>query len=370
MTGLTVEKKTKSIKSCSVTELAKPYHIGSVRIETPVVLAPMADVTNGAYRRLVKRIGNPGLVVTELISTMAVRHKSERTMRMFDVTEDQHPMAVQLFGSDPEIMAEAARVAVDEGADIIDINMGCWVPKVCKTGGGAAMMKDEATACRVVEAIIKAVSVPVTVKTRAGWDYGHLATAGLAKRLEETGVQAFALHARYAVQGHTGNADWDLIRQIKQAVSKPVIGNGDVKTPQDAERMLRETGCDGVMIGRAAIGNPWAVRDIVHYLRTGILLDPPDYDERVAGALEHLRGLASKMGEHCAVRHLRGQLPHYLRGYPGAARIRESIHAANTIAEVEAIFAAHRDRIHELPDGIVSEVSDSIAEADRQPVLV
>ena len=322
-----------------------PYYIGPICIDPPVVLAPMADVTNGAYRRIVKRIGNPGLLVTELISTTAIHYKSERTMTMFDVTDEQRPLAVQLFGSDPAIMAEAARVAVGEGADIIDINMGCWVPKVCKTGGGAAMMRDEATACRVAEAIVAAVNVPLTVKTRAGWDYGHLATAGLAKRLEEAGAQAFALHARFAVQGHTGNADWNLIAEIKQAVTKPVVGNGDIKTPQDAARMLRETGCDGVMIGRAAIANPWIIRDTIHYLQTGEILPSATYAERVETALRHVRDLANRMGEDRAVRHLRGQLPHYVRGYRGASLVRDAIHSACTIAEVERIFAEHAEKI-------------------------
>lgn len=321
----------------------------------------MADVTNGAYRRLVKRIGAPGLVVTELISTMALHYKSQRTMTMFDVTDDQHPLAVQLFGADPAIMAEAARVAVGEGADILDINMGCWVPKVCKTGAGAAMMRDEATACRVVEAIIAAVKVPVTVKTRAGWDYGHLATAGLAQKLEQVGAAAFALHGRFAMQGHSGDADWNLIRELKQSVSRPVVGNGDIKTPQDAERMFLETGCDGVMIGRAAIGNPWIVRDTVHYLRTGELLPPPDFEERVAAALTHVCDLARVLGEDRAVRHLRGQLPHYLRGYRGASRVRELIHQATTIAQVEAIFAEARERLEDEPAPALWDTADTSA---------
>lgn len=317
------------------------YLVGSIAISPPVVLAPMADVTNGAFRRLVKRIAGPGLVTTELISTTAIHYGSARTMAMFDVTEDQRPIAVQLFGADPAIMAEAARVAVNEGADIIDVNMGCWVPKVCKTGGGAAMMNDQETACRVVEALVRAVDVPVTVKTRAGWDYGHLATAGLARRLEQVGAAAFALHARFAVQGHTGDADWQLIRDLKQVVSKPVIGNGDVKTPADAARMMEETGCDGIMIGRAAIGNPWIVRDTIAYLRTGIVPAPPTWEERVDTALWHVCDLARSLGEDRAVRHLRGQLPHYVRGYPGAARVRDQIVAACSIAEVDAIFRAH-----------------------------
>ena len=258
---------------------------------------------------------------------------------MFDITEDQHPVAVQLFGSDAAIMAEAARVAVGEGADIIDINMGCWVPKVCKTGGGAAMMKDEATACRVVEAIVKAVKVPVTVKTRAGWSYGHLATAGLAQKLEGVGAQAFALHARFAVQGHSGSADWNLIKEIKQAVTKPVIGNGDIKSPQDAERMFKETGCDGVMIGRAAIANPWIIRDTVHYLKTGELLPPVTYEERVEVAMEHLHDLMGVLGEDRAIRHLRGQLPLYFSGIPGASRLRGRLQTACTVEEIEAGLA-------------------------------
>ena len=326
-----------------------PYYIGSIAIDPPVVLAPMADVTNGAYRRLVKRIGGPGLLVTELISTTAIHHKSARTMTMFDVTDAQHPLAVQLFGADPAIMAEAARVAVGEGADIIDINMGCWVPKVCKTGGGAAMIKDEAAACRVVEAIVGAVSAPVTVKTRAGWDYGHLATAGLARKLEEAGAQAFALHARYAVQGHTGSADWKLIAGIKQVVTKPVVGNGDIKAPEDAARMMRETGCDGVMIGRAAIGNPWIIRDTVHYLRTGERLPPPTFEERYEAAMAHVCDLADKLGEHIAVRNLRGQLPHYVRGYHGVSYLREAMVRVDTIEGVRAIFEDARRHVREEP---------------------
>lgn len=329
----------------SVPSLPSGYYVGAVYISPPVVLAPMADVTNGAFRRLVKRIGGPGLLVTELISTMALHYKSARTMSMFDITPDQHPLAVQIFGADPVIMAQAARIAVDEGADIIDINMGCWVPKVCKTGGGAAMMKDEDTACRVVSAIAEAVSIPVTVKTRAGWDYGNFATARFAVRLQEAGAQAFALHARYAVQGHTGDADWSLIAAVSQAVTCPVVGNGDVRTPQDAERMLRETGCAGVMIGRAAIGNPWVIRDTIAYLQTGLIPQPPDFNERAATAVEHVRDLANVLGEGPAVRNLRSQLPQYVRGYPGASHLRDKIVQANTIQEVEDLFSLHHDYI-------------------------
>jgi nifR3 family TIM-barrel protein len=200
------------------------------------------------------------------------------------------------------------------------------------------MLKDEETAVRVAEAMVKAVSVPVTVKMRAGWDLANLNSVPLAKRLESVGVQAFALHGRTAVQGYEGSADWRWIRAIKKAVSVPVTGNGDIKTPQDAARMLRETGCDGVMIGRAAIGNPWMLRDTAHYLRTGEVPPPPSLDERRDTAMIHLRDLANSLGEDRAVRHLRGQIPMYVKGYRGASEARERIVRAVTIPEVEEIL--------------------------------
>lgn len=315
-------------------ERCQGFFIGSIPISPPVVLAPMADVTNGAYRRLAKRIGGPGLVVTEFISTVALHYGSQKTLTMFDITPDQYPVAVQIFGADPAMVAEAARVAVDKGAAIVDINMGCWVPKVCKTGAGAALIRDQDTACRVAEAVVRAVKVPVTVKTRPGWQYGDFATAALAKRFEEIGIQAIALHARFAVQGHSGAADWELIRRLKASLTIPVIGNGGIETPFQAARMLQETGCDGVMVGHAAIGNPWILRDIAHYLQTGELLPPPSLQERVEAALSHLQDLASTMGEERAVRHLRGQIPLYFRGLPYASRFRERMNLASTVQDV------------------------------------
>ena len=336
--GLEHSFQPASVLSHPMLHAIKPYSAGALSIFPPVVLAPMADVTNGSFRRIVKNIGGVGLVVTELISTAALHHGSKRTLQMFDITPDQEPVAVQIFGADPAMMAEAAVVAEGQGAAIIDINMGCWVPKVCKTGAGAAMMKDEDAACRIVQAIVDAVKVPVTVKMRAGWNYGHLATAGLARKLEEIGVSAFALHARFARQGHSGDADWKLIAEMKAALRSPVIGNGDVKSPEDALRMLVETGCDGVMVGRAAIGNPWLLRDISAYLLTGIVPDPPTPQERVETALVHVEDLACKIGESPAVRHLRGQLPHYIKDIRGASEVRDTMRRADTILEIRAVF--------------------------------
>ena len=203
------------------------------------------------------------------------------------------------------------------------------------------MMKDEATACRAVEAIASAVKLPVTVKTRAGWDYGQFATVGFAKQLTAAGARCIALHARYAVQGHTGDADWDLIRQVKQAVDCPVIGNGDVRSPEDALRMLRETGCDGVMIGRAAIGNPWVVRDVAAALTGSPVPASPSLTERGLAAIKHVTDLANHIGEELAVKSLRAQLPLYVKGYPGASFLRDRIVQAVKIKEVEELFALH-----------------------------
>lgn len=318
--------------------IARPFAIREIVIDPPVVLAPMADVTNGAFRRLCKRIGNPGLLCTEQISTMALHYRSQRTYQMFDWTEEEYPLSVQLFGADPQVMAEAAKIVEDRGANIVDINMGCWVPKVCRQGAGAALLRDAKTAMKVVEAVVRAVSLPVTVKMRAGWSAAELTSVPLARAFEQIGVRAFALHGRTAQQGFEGSADWNWIADIKEAVSVPVIGNGDVRQPEDARRMLEATGCDGVMIGRAAIGNPWVLRDTAHYLRTGQRLPPPSLAERLEAALIHVQDFARTIGEERAVRHLRGQLPHYVKGFAGASAAREQIVQATRIEQVCAIL--------------------------------
>lgn len=318
--------------------IARPFAIGDIVIDPPVVLAPMADVTNGAFRRLCKRIGNPGLLCTEQISTMALHYRSQRTYQMFDWTEEEYPLSVQLFGANPQVMAEAAKIVEDRGANIVDINMGCWVPKVCRQGAGAALLRDAKTALKVVEAVVRAVSVPVTVKMRAGWSAAELTSVPLARAFEQIGVRAFALHGRTAQQGFEGSADWNWIADIKEAVSVPVVGNGDVRQPEDARRMLEATGCDGVMIGRAAIGNPWVLRDTAHYLRTGQRLPPPSLAERLEAALIHVQDFARTIGEERAVRHLRGQLPLYVKGFAGASAAREQIVQATRIEQVRAIL--------------------------------
>ncbi len=308
------------------------------------MLAPMAGQTNHAFRTLCRKMGGCGLVCTELISSTALQYKSsrKRTLQRFDWHADESPFAVQLFGSDPYEMAEAARLVVGQGADIVDINMGCWVPKVAKKGGGAALLKDVCTAAAVVEAVVQAVEVPVTVKVRSGWSAENPTAVEFARVAEQIGVAAVTVHARYAEQGFQGRADWSMIRQVKDALREiPVIGNGDVTNAEDARRMFAETGCDAVMIGRAALGNPWIFRQIMHELETGLPLPEPSIAERAAAALEQARLTleTTALAPIVAIRELRGQLIKYIVAMPDATSVREGIIRAESLAEIEAALA-------------------------------
>jgi tRNA-dihydrouridine synthase B len=317
----------------------KPFWIGSVLVDPPVVLAPMEDVTNIAFRLLAKEIGGPGLMFTEFISANAIHYGADKSRRKMTVDERERPLGIQIFGSDPAIMAETARIAEDMGADLVDINMGCWVPKVVRLGSGAALLKEPDAAAAVVEAVAGAVKIPVTVKLRAGWDHSQLAAPELAPRFESAGAQAITLHARTARQGMGGAADWNLIADIKTRVKVPVMGNGDIRAPEDAERMLLETGCDGVMIGRAAVSNPWFLRSVAAYLGGEPLPPEPTMEERRNVALRHVRAHVEFLGdERRAVSSLRGQLTGYLKGFERAAAYRERLCRASSIAEVDAIL--------------------------------
>lgn len=321
-----------------------PIFIGNIRIDPPLFLAPMAGQTNHAFRTLCRQQGGLGLVCTELISSHALQYKGsrERTLRMFDWMDEQRPVAVQLFGSDPAQMAEAAQLVEEYGADIVDINMGCWVPKVAKGGAGAALMRDVCTATAVVKAVVDAVKVPVTVKIRAGWSPDNPTCIPFAQAAEDAGVKAIAVHARFATQGHNGEADWDWIGKVKQTVKHiPVIGNGDVWTGEDAKRMIDRTGCDGVMVGRASLGNPWVFKQIHHYLLTGETLPAPTVLERIrmAQAQARLTIATTNMPEINAIRELRGQLLVYTTGMFDASSVRDGINRAETLEALEAAFA-------------------------------
>lgn len=319
----------------------QPFSIGGISVNPPLTLAPMAGHTNHAFRTLCRDLGGCGLVCSELISSEILKNSGvKRSRHLFDWTPNERPFAVQLFGSDPAAMALAARIVADWGAPIVDINMGCWVPKVAKKGSGAALLKDVCTAALVVEAVARAVDVPVTVKIRSGWEPGQPTAIPFARAAEQAGAQAIAVHARFARQGFQGDADWDIIRQIKTLVNIPVIGNGDVTNAGDAARLLALTGCDGVMIGRAALGQPWIFRQIEHELRTGETLPAPTRAERAAIALEHARrALANADGhETIVVRELRGQLSKYQLDEPGAVHIRNQIVRVETGDDIERLL--------------------------------
>jgi tRNA-dihydrouridine synthase B len=323
----------------------KPFTIGDIVIDTPLTLAPMAGHTNYALRSISRELGDCGLVCTELLSSHAMYHPKglNNTLRLFDWREDESPFAVQIFGTDTEIMANAARTVVEYGADIVDINMGCWVPKIAKKGrgAGAALLRDVDNAARIVRAVVEAVDVPVTVKIRNGWQPDEATAVSFAIAAEQAGVKAIAVHGRFATQGFKGDADWDYIRQVKEAVTNiPVIGNGDVRCTADAIHMMELTGCDGVMIGRAAMGNPWIFRQIAHEIRTGQPLPEPTFRERAEMAIHQAKITLENTNfpELKTVRELRGQLVRYTSGMPGATSIRDAVVHANSLEDIEQAF--------------------------------
>ncbi len=300
------------------------FKIGDVAIENPVVAAPMAGVTDRAFRILAREHGC-GLVYTEMISDQALIYGNPKTNMLLDCRGERGPISMQIFGSKVEYMARAAEIVARRGADIIDINMGCPTPKIVKNGEGAALMKNPHLAAEIVSAVVKRVDCPVTVKIRKGWDENSVNAVEFARLVVEAGAAAVAIHGRTRSQLYGGKADWDIIRKVREAVDVPVIGNGDVRCPEDAARMLAITGCHGVMIGRAAMGNPWIFSRTVHYLATGELLPGPALETRRETAVRHYGLLVETKGEDVANREMRKHLAWYTRGLPGSARLRECI---------------------------------------------
>ncbi|MBP1312520.1 tRNA dihydrouridine synthase DusB [Paenibacillus sp. FSL H7-0442] len=299
--------------------------IGGIEMKNQVVLAPMAGVCNPAFRLIAKEFGT-GLVCAEMVSDKAIIHGNKRTREMLFVDEREKPLSLQIFGGDRETLVEAAKVVDQEtNADIIDINMGCPVPKVTKCDAGARWLLDPNKIYEMVSAVVESVNKPVTVKMRIGWDSEHIYAVENARAVERAGGQAVSVHGRTREQLYTGLANWDIIKEVKEAVSIPVIGNGDVASPEDARRMLDLTNCDGVMIGRGALGNPWMLYRTIEYLQSGELLPDPSPEEKIRIAILHMDRLVALKGEAVAVREMRKHLAWYLKGLKGSARIKDVI---------------------------------------------
>ena len=311
--------------------------IGKVGIDNPSVLAPMAGVTDLAFRLLAKEMGC-GLVVSEMVSAKGLLYENCRTKDLIRIDPRERPTAIQLFGSVPSELAEAARRVEASGADIIDFNMGCPTHKIVRNGEGSALLRFPDLAATILKEMVAAVDIPVTVKIRAGWDAGSINAVEIARRAEQAGVSAIAVHARTREQFYAGKADWNIIREVKQAVKVPVIGNGDVRTVQDAERLLQETGCDGVMVGRAACGNVWIFRQIATYLKEGRLTPSPSFAEKAATLLRHLDMLTELKGTHIAIREMRRHAVCYVKGLPKSAELRTHFNQAMERSDFEHIL--------------------------------
>lgn len=309
--------------------------IGDVTLDNNVILAPMAGVTDLPFRLLCREMG-AGMVCMEMVSAKAIYYHNKNTAELLAIHPQEHPVSLQLFGSDPEILGEMASRIEERPFDILDFNMGCPVPKVVNNGEGSALMKDSKLAEKLLTALVKAVKKPVTVKIRKGFDDNSINAVEIAKIAESCGVAAVAVHGRTRAQYYSGRADWDVIGQVKEAVKIPVIGNGDVDSPEAAKAMLEHTGCDGVMIGRAAQGNPWIFRETVRFLADGTIIPVPDRGEKKEMVLRHAALLREVKGEYTAVREMRKHLAWYTAGMPHSARFRGMI---NSMESMEALLA-------------------------------
>ena len=324
------------------------WTIGNVKIKNQIVLAPMAGICNSSFRKIIKQMG-AGLIYAEMVSDKAIFYNSKKTIDMLYMEDEERPITQQIFGSDVESFVMAAKYIYEhQHPDIIDINMGCPVPKVAvKSQAGAALLKNPQKIKEIVSAVVSSVPIPVTVKIRSGWDHEHINAVEVAKICEEAGAQAICVHPRTRSQGYTGKADWSIIKSVKEAVSIPVIGNGDIKSCYDAKRMLEETGCDAVMIGRGVLGNPWLIKECVTYLETGEVLAKPSPKERIDMCLYHLNLLKELKNEHIACLEIRTHISWYLKGLPKANDIKNKIFSLDHISDIIQVLNEYQDWLKE-----------------------
>lgn len=309
--------------------------IGNIELKNKVFLSPMAGVTDLPFRLICKE-QNCGMLYTEMINAKALCYDDENTKKMLKIEDEEHPVAVQIFGSDPEFMGRAAQIMNKYPNEILDINMGCPAPKIVKNGDGSALMKNPKLAEEVLKSVVKNSEKSVTLKIRKGWDDNSVNAVEIAKIAEASGISALAIHGRTREQYYSGKADWDIIAEIKQNISIPVIGNGDVFTVEDAINMLEKTKCDAIMIGRGAQGNPWIFKRINHYMQTGEILPEPTIEEKISVAKKHLGLAVEEHGEYVAVREMRKHLAWYIKGLKHSARIRDEINKIESYDEVVA----------------------------------
>lgn len=315
----------------------KKLKIGSIELENNLILAPMAGVTDLPFRVIAKKYGNPGLVCNEMVSSKAICFQDEKTLKMLNCEQEKRPISMQIFGSEPEIMGKAAKV-VSEIADIVDINMGCPAPKVVKNGDGSRLLLDLGLAREIIAEVVQNSTKPVTLKMRKGWDKEHVVAVELAQIAEECGISAITVHGRTRDEFYSGVADWEIIKQVKEAVRIPVIGNGDIKSAEDAKQMLEQTGCDGLMIGRGTLGNPWIFRQINDYLQKGESPQEVSASEKFQVIKEHFELLLEEKGEYTATREIRKHIAWYVKGMKNATVMREEINRVESKEEFGKIL--------------------------------